>query len=147
MTDKLAGGLTDRLTTDEKKKMKDFFYTVKAALNNCTQSVLLKKYNGDPNIILDMSHDVITIDPEAFYELKNHSMASIIKEALRTQSEVAFTGIIDERNLHICEFVRGETGNWDGCDWDEGDLLPNSYEKALDQGKKVSQQRPLIVLF
>ncbi|MFO7964047.1 MAG: hypothetical protein R6U50_09025 [Desulfobacterales bacterium] len=120
------------------KKMEDFFYIVEKAIQNHSEGALLKRYNADPNIRLFLSHDIITIDPKAFYEPNNHSIASITREAYHTHNEVAFTGIIDEENRHIPEFVRGETGNWDGCDWDAGDLLPRSYEKALDQEKKVS---------
>jgi len=120
------------------KEIGDFFYEVKVAIQNNVVAELLSQNNADTNITLGISHDIITINPKAVFKSKDNSILSIFNEAYRTKNEVAFTGIIDEQNLYISEFIRGETGNWNGCDWDIGNLLPDSYEKALDQGKKVS---------
>jgi hypothetical protein len=117
--------------------MEDFFHKVQSAIQNNSVGSLFKKYNADPNIKIGISLDIITIDSKAFYETNNNSLTFIFNEAYRTNNEIAFSGLIDENNLYISEFVRGETGDHNGCDWDSGDLLPYSYERALDQGNKV----------
>jgi hypothetical protein len=119
--------------------MNDFYFEAEKSLKEGTVNDLISRLHADPNINLSINPKPIMISNYAFY--KSHSgydsLEQIFDRSAQLNREIPFAGIIDEKQLLITEFIRGVTGDQNGCDWQAGPLLQKAYKKASELDKKV----------
>jgi len=126
--------------------MKDFYHKLDIAINENEVGKLIKTYRGDSTLTYQVNPSPIRMDEkasESLSEIYNKSLGQFPykqedgEEGLFLAQEIAFTGIIDEDHRLIKDFIMGETGSKDMCDWDEGNLMELSYEKAKESNSKI----------
>lgn len=120
--------------------LNDIYFEVKKALARGTMPALIAGYNADPGLKYAIAEKKVVVAPEAFYKKMSgvNSLEHIAAITRRTNREVAFAGIMDERDLTVARFIKGRIGDPNGCDWEKGALLRKAFGYAAEAGTKVS---------
>jgi hypothetical protein len=118
----------------------DFYFVVKKALKSGTLPDLIVRFRADPGLRPEISPLPVIIAPEAYYRRLSgrDSLEHIADITRKTNREVAFAGIIDERSREVKRFIKGRIGDCHSCDWDKGSLLRKARHQAAEMGGQIS---------
>ena len=94
--------------------------TIAKTIANGHQKRFIRRWNGD-------SHIELTVNPEPFFVEDNETLQTIGARAASQRREIAFGGIIDEREQRILTFIQGAAGTRVECDWNDGNLIPQLH--------------------
>jgi hypothetical protein len=108
----------------------DFSLTIaKAVMSGQPMSHFYMRWMADPNLTLNLSKAPVTIPPDVAASLQ-----PIYQHTRDTNDEVAFTALIEPREMQLIDVLQGEFGDSNMCDWDAGDLLERTRDAADGSG-------------
>lgn len=108
---------------------KDFYELID---NNNDISGLVERYNADKSLNYFTEDGIIKIKKSTKPQLDK-----ILNYTIETNIEVAFGALFDEEQNCIVEFISGDIGNSDYCDWFSDNFLDIIIEKSKDKNLKV----------
>ncbi len=94
--------------------------TIAKTIANGHQKRFIKRWNGD-------LHTELAVSSELFLVEDSETLQTIGVRATSQHREIAFGGIIDEREQRILTFIQGAAGTRVECDWNADNLIPQLH--------------------
>ncbi len=120
-------------------QLEDFYYKIKKAKENNSLQKLIKEHSGDVNLDYQIDPRPVFIKNKAINNFDNEkdSLKYIFNSSAETNLEVPFTGIFNEKNKIITDFLGGDSVDSGYCDWREGNLLEKTRNKLNRENKMM----------